>query len=162
MTAFLIDSVNLYTVLGRNGVVALSTAFYNRVYSDTENQWFMDIFDGHTKEESIQNQYEFFIQRWGGPPLYSQRKGHPALKARHVNFKVTPRSAVRWLQHMSAAMDDVKIPDHVRPAMKQFFNHVAAFLVNTPEDPNEKIVTREQTPEAVAAEGQQQATGHPA
>jgi hypothetical protein len=27
------------------------------------------------KEEAIQNQYEFFIQRMGGPPLYSQRKG---------------------------------------------------------------------------------------
>lgn len=27
------------------------------------------------KEEAIQNQYEFFVQRMGGPPLYSQRKG---------------------------------------------------------------------------------------
>ena len=46
----------------------------SRVYADTE-QWFRNIFSSSTKEEAIQNQYEFFIQRMGGPALYSQRKG---------------------------------------------------------------------------------------
>lgn len=45
-----------------------------RVYDD-EEEWFRLIFANSKKEEAIQNQYEFFVQRMGGPPLYSQRKG---------------------------------------------------------------------------------------
>lgn len=48
---------------------------YNiRVYDD-EEEWFRSIFANSKKEDAIQNQYEFFVQRMGGPPLYSQRKG---------------------------------------------------------------------------------------
>lgn len=45
-----------------------------RVYDD-DDEWFRSIFANSKKEEAIQNQYEFFVQRMGGPPLYSQRKG---------------------------------------------------------------------------------------
>ena len=45
-----------------------------RVYDD-EEEWFRSIFVDPKKEDAIQNQYEFFVQRMGGPPLYSQRKG---------------------------------------------------------------------------------------
>lgn len=45
-----------------------------RVYDD-EEEWFRSIFANSKKEDAIQNQYEFFVQRMGGPPLYSQRKG---------------------------------------------------------------------------------------
>jgi hypothetical protein len=46
----------------------------SRVYED-EEEWFREIFAGFKKEEAIQNQYEFVVQRMGGPPLFSQRKG---------------------------------------------------------------------------------------
>lgn len=46
----------------------------DRVYDD-EEEWFRSIFANSKKEDAIQNQYEFFIQRMGGPPLFSQRRG---------------------------------------------------------------------------------------
>ena len=52
----------------------VASRLFARVFADTE-QWFRDIFASATKEEAIQNQYEFFIQRMGGPALYTQRKG---------------------------------------------------------------------------------------
>ncbi|PKU59349.1 hypothetical protein MA16_Dca023557 [Dendrobium catenatum] len=64
----------------------LSTNFYNRVYDD--KQWFRSIFAWSRKEDVIQNQYDFFVQRMGGPPLYSQRKGHSALIGCHRPFPV--------------------------------------------------------------------------
>lgn len=45
-----------------------------RVYDDDE-EWFRSIFGNSEKEKAIQNQYEFLVQRMGGPPLYSQRRG---------------------------------------------------------------------------------------
>ena len=45
------------------------------MYED-EEEWFREIFAGSKKEDAIQNQYEFLIQRMGGPPLFSQRRGN--------------------------------------------------------------------------------------
>ncbi|CAM6121110.1 unnamed protein product [Calypogeia fissa] len=127
--AFAIDEVNLYQRLGQDAFVQLSTNFYNRVYDD-ENEWFKSIFANSSKEEAIQNQYEFFIQRMGGPPLYSRRKGHPALIGRHAPYAVTEQAAQRWLQHMRAALDSVEAIDaDSKTRMWNFFRHTAFFLV---------------------------------
>jgi truncated hemoglobin YjbI len=113
MSEFAVDNRNVYEEIGHEGFVALSTAFYNRVFEDNEDIQFRSQFEGRAKEMAIQNQYEFFIQRLGGPPLYSQRKcddqyrGHPALRARHRTFKVNEHNADRWLWHMRHAMEEV-------------------------------------------------------
>ena len=77
---FKIYDSNTFEELGPELIVRLSTAFYNRVYDDPD-EWFTSMFPPD-KGQAIQNQYEFFIQRFGGPQLYSQRKGHPALRQR--------------------------------------------------------------------------------
>nr|XP_007161323.1 hypothetical protein PHAVU_001G060000g [Phaseolus vulgaris]ESW33317.1 hypothetical protein PHAVU_001G060000g [Phaseolus vulgaris] len=71
--AFAIDTTNLFHKLGLQTFINLSTNFYNRVYGD-EEEWFRSIFADSEKENAIQNQYEFFVQRMGGPPLFSQRR----------------------------------------------------------------------------------------
>lgn len=127
--AFAIDGTNLFEKLGLPTFVNLSTNFYTRVYDD-EEEWFRSIFANSKKEEAIQNQYEFFVQRMGGPPLYSQRKGHPALIGRHRPFPVTHQAAERWLHHMQQALDSVaEIDDDSKTKMMNFFRHTAFFLV---------------------------------
>ncbi|KAJ6830514.1 two-on-two hemoglobin-3 isoform X2 [Iris pallida] len=122
--AFAIDETNLFQALGGlQPFVDLSTNFYNRVYAD-EYEWFRSIFAGSRKEDAIQNQYEFFVQRMGGPPLYSQRKGHPALIGRHRPFPVTHQAADRWLYHMQQALDSVSsIDPESKIKMMNFFRH---------------------------------------
>ncbi|CAH2077168.1 unnamed protein product [Thlaspi arvense] len=127
--AFAIDDSNLFEKLGLQSFINLSTNFYTRVYDD-EEEWFRSIFSDSKKEDAIQNQYEFFVQRMGGPPLYSQRKGHPALIGRHRPFPVTHEAAERWLQHMQNALDDSLDIDHdSKIKMMNFFRHTAFFLV---------------------------------
>ncbi|WZZ24086.1 hypothetical protein YC2023_007487 [Brassica napus] len=146
--AFAIDESNLFEKLGLQSFINLSTNFYTRVYDDDEEEWFWFIsvltkvyddeeeewfrsmFANSKKEDAIQNQYEFFVQRMGGPPLYSQRKGHPALIGRHRPFPVTHEAAERWLQHMQNAMDEsVDIDQDSKVKMMNFFRHTAFFLV---------------------------------
>lgn len=127
--AFAIDETDLYSMLGHETFVKLSTEFYNRVYAD-DDESFRSIFSNSNKEDAIKNQYEFFIQRMKGPPLYSQRKGHPALIGRHTHFAITKQAAERWLQHMQAALDSVEeIDADSRKKMLDFFRHTAFFLV---------------------------------
>ncbi|KAI4316165.1 hypothetical protein L6164_024171 [Bauhinia variegata] len=127
--AFAIDETNLFQKLGLQTFINLSTNFYNRVYDD-EEEWFRSIFASSKKEDAIQNQYEFFVQRMGGPPMYSQRRGHPALIARHRPFPVTHQAAERWLHHMQQALDSTAdIDDESKVKVMNFFRHTAYFLV---------------------------------
>nr|GMD41408.1 two-on-two hemoglobin-3 [Ipomoea batatas] len=127
--AFAIDETNLYEKLGLQTFINLSTNFYTRVFDD-EEEWFRSIFASSTKEDAIRNQYEFFVQRMGGPSLFSQRKGHPALIGRHRPFPVTHKAAERWLHHMQQALDaTADIDDDSKTKMMNFFRHTAFFLV---------------------------------
>ncbi|XP_010915062.1 group 2 truncated hemoglobin 3-2 isoform X2 [Elaeis guineensis] len=128
--AFAIDETNLFETLGGiQPFVDLCTNFYTRVFDD-EEEWFRSIFADSKKEDAIRNLYEFLVQRMGGPPLYSQRKGHPALIGRHRPFPVTHQAAERWLQHMQQALDTTSTIDpDSKIKMMNFFRHTAYFLV---------------------------------
>ncbi|KAL6985385.1 Two-on-two hemoglobin-3 [Sarracenia purpurea var. burkii] len=127
--AFAIDNTNLFEKLGLQTFINLSTNFYNRVYDD-DVEWFRSIFANSKKEDAIRNQYEFFVQRMGGPPLYSQRRGHPALIGRHRPFPVTHQAAERWLHHMEQALESITdIDTDSKTKMMNFFRHTAFFLV---------------------------------
>ncbi|XP_058192163.1 two-on-two hemoglobin-3 isoform X2 [Rhododendron vialii] len=154
--AFAIDSTNLFDKLGGlQTFVNLSTNFYNRVYDDDE-EWFRSIFANSKKEEAIQNQYEFFVQRMGGPPLYSQRKGHPALIGRHRPFPVSHQAAERWLHHMQQALDgtsDIDADSKIK--MMNFFRHTAFFLVAGDElkKQNKEVPCKHSTSKPAAVNG---------
>lgn len=47
----------------------------------------------------------FLAQYWGGPATYSQERGHPKLRLRHLRFPIGPRQRDRWLEHMTAAVE---------------------------------------------------------
>src|SRR3982074_3457223 len=47
----------------------------------------------------------FLIQYWGGPRTYSEQRGHPRLRMRHVPFPIGQAERNAWLAHMRAAVD---------------------------------------------------------
>jgi hemoglobin len=49
----------------------------------------------------------FLIQYWGGPTTYSDQRGHPRLRMRHMRFHIGGEERDRWLEHMTAAIDQV-------------------------------------------------------
>lgn len=131
---FRIDEFNIYEQLGYDKIKELSRAFYTRVYADNEPS-FRGMFP-RDMEMAIQNQYEFFAQRLGGPMYYSDRKGHPALRARHARFNIERRHAEKWLGYMREAMVEVGIPEDIRERMDEYFTDVAYFMQNVDEEGN--------------------------
>lgn len=47
----------------------------------------------------------FLVQYWGGPTTYSDERGHPRLRMRHLPFPIGKPERDAWLRHMSAAVD---------------------------------------------------------
>lgn len=78
----------------------------------------------------------FLEQYWGGPNTYSQERGHPRLRMRHVPFAVTPSQRDRWLLHMMNAVDTLSLDQAHDDRLRDYLTRAAYMLVNTPEETN--------------------------
>jgi hemoglobin len=76
----------------------------------------------------------FLGQYWGGPTTYSDERGHPRLRMRHVPFVVGEPERDAWLEHMTAAVDEVvadgRVPAEIEPRLRQYFAMAADAMVN--------------------------------
>ena len=77
----------------------------------------------------------FLEQYFGGPKTYSEERGHPRLRMRHVPFPITLDMRNRWLRHMMDALDSLDLPEAHAMAMRDYFVRAADMLVNTAEQP---------------------------
>ena len=74
----------------------------------------------------------FLVQYWGGPTTYSEQRGHPRLRMRHVAWTVGERERDAWLRIMGAALDRQDLPEPARAAIWDHMERAAHSLVNTP------------------------------
>lgn len=74
----------------------------------------------------------FLTFRFGGPQDYIQRRGHPALRARHAAFPINEAARNRWMLLMNQAIDECGFPEPAPAVLRNFLGHVATFLINRP------------------------------
>jgi hemoglobin len=74
----------------------------------------------------------FLIQYWGGPPTYSERRGHPALRMRHARFAIGPAERDAWLRHMHEAIDALDLPEQLAAPLREYVTMAARALTNQP------------------------------
>jgi len=115
---------------GQETIDKLVNAFYPRVYADPD---LSPIFKGDMKE-IMRKQRMFLSQFTGGPALYSEEFGPPAMRARHLPHEVTPKRAKCWLRCMGEAFHEIGLDK--LPAGQFFYERltqVAGIMVNTPD-----------------------------
>ena len=74
----------------------------------------------------------FLIQYWGGPPTYSELRGHPRLRLRHQPFAIGRKERDAWLGHMTAAVDSLELAPAVRKALLDYFETASTAMINQP------------------------------
>ena len=118
---------------GSDGFHTLASLFYDRVFDDKQNPWFLGIFASSTRSEAIDNQYRFLVETFGGEPMYKAKKGkYTRLVGRHANYKITTDAAERWLVHMNGAVDEheeLKQDEEAKEYLKQYFRFMAFYIV---------------------------------
>ncbi|EST51634.1 globin [Brevibacillus panacihumi W25] len=77
-----------------------------------------------------ERQYQFLTQFLGGPALYTEKHGHPMLRARHLRFPIGPTQAEAWLACMSEAMDRTGLPEEPRQQIFERLRLTAHHMVN--------------------------------
>lgn len=87
---------------GDDGVKALAWAFYDVVEESSPALTAMLPRDTQVSRQKL---YEFLSGWTGGPPLYWERRGHPALRMRHGTFPIDRHAAEEWTRCMTEALD---------------------------------------------------------
>jgi hemoglobin len=73
----------------------------------------------------------FLAQYWGGPSTYSDNRGHPRLRMRHMPFSIGAAERDAWLLRMNEALagaDDLH--PELAQRMTEYFAMAAEHLVN--------------------------------
>jgi hemoglobin len=74
----------------------------------------------------------FLEQYWGGPKTYTQERGHPRLRMRHAPYAIDPHARDRWLTHMRAAVDELRLEPELDEELWDYLLMAAYSMVNTP------------------------------
>lgn len=75
----------------------------------------------------------FLEQYWGGPKTFSEERGHPRLRMRHFPFPIDIHARDRWLELMSASLEEIpsdRLSDEHRTAIWNHMIQVADMLIN--------------------------------
>ncbi|GAA4661032.1 globin [Gordonia humi] len=77
----------------------------------------------------------FLEQYWGGPHTYSDERGHPRLRMRHMPYRIGLLERDAWLRCMRIAIgsigDDVLDADHRRKLL-EYMEMAADSMINSP------------------------------
>ena len=77
----------------------------------------------------------FLIQYWGGPGTYSEQRGHPRLRMRHVHFAIGEAERDAWLRNMRTALDELELDQTHDAQLWDYLVMAAHSLVNQPSAP---------------------------
>ena len=99
----------------------------------------MDVESGYTAlrsshGDSLDNARErlfYFLCGWlGGPNYYTEKFGHPMLRARHLPFSIGIQERDQWVACMTQAMVDIDVPQVLRERLEQSFFQTADHMRN--------------------------------
>lgn len=112
---------------GYKPIERLIEAFYKRVAVHPE---LIPIFP-EDLTESARKQELFLIQFFGGPKLYSEDRGNPMLRKRHLPFEITPSRKDAWLSCMKSALVEAEIKESYRKIIYKRLAMTAEHMMNT-------------------------------
>jgi hemoglobin len=119
---------------GEKTIRKIVEAFYPRVQAHPELKHLFP----EDLSETMEKQLLFLSQFFGGPPLYTEKRGHPRLRARHLPFPIYPHTAEAWLSCMASALDEVGIEEKIRAQMWDRFVMTAYHMINQDHKSHER------------------------
>ena len=101
--------------------------FYARV---AEDPLLRSVYPEEDLSDATERLTLFLIQYWGGPPIYSEQRGHPRLRLRHQPFAIGQPERDAWLNHMSAAVSSLELAPAVSKALLDYFETASTAMIN--------------------------------
>jgi len=122
---------------GADAVARLVERFYGRMDSLPEAEGIRRL---HAPDlTATKDVLRRYLGEWlGGPALYSQERGHPMLRRRHIRFPIGPQERDAWIACMQGAVEDVVADASLRKDLLTAFFKLADWVRNDKDDPHDK------------------------
>ena len=121
---------------GQLVVDALVEAFYHRMDTLPEAKKIRAM---HADDlTSVIEVLKRYLGEWlGGPKLYSQERGHPRLRMRHMHFQIGPAERDAWMICMRGALEEVVEDAPLREQLTESFYKLADWVRNDGGNPHD-------------------------
>ena len=123
-------NVTPYELLGGEaGVCRLVNRFYE-LMDELPEAYEVRRLHPESLDNSAQNLFEYLSGWFGGPTMYTDKKGHPRMRMRHAPYAVTPSAKNEWMLCMTQALTE-QVPDPAfRDHLIATFAGLADHMVN--------------------------------
>ena len=122
------DDSEIFQAIGEEGFARLVAAFYRQVPGD---DILGPMYPPEDLEGAEQRLRDFLVGRFGGPARYIEQRGHPRLRMRHAPFTINGAARDRWVELMSRALVEARLPPDAELVLRPFFEGVATMMMNT-------------------------------
>jgi hemoglobin len=122
-----VNDQDLFASIGEEGFERLVSAFYRQVPHDKVLSQLYPMDDLAGAEQRLR---DFLVFRFGGPPRYIEKRGHPRLRMRHAPFAVDNAARDHWTRLMSRALEEAGLPEEVTQTLSDYFESAAAAMIN--------------------------------
>lgn len=124
------ETVTLYEAIGGAPTVqALSQRFYALMDTLPEAARCRAIHPPGL-EGSREKFYDYMTGYLGGPPLYTDKHGHPRLRSRHFPAAIGPQERDEWLLCFRRAMDETIANEKLRAVIWEPVERLAHHMQN--------------------------------
>lgn len=114
---------------GEAGVRAVVERFYDLMEMEPQFAHLRSVHGASLA--SAREKLFLFLSGWlGGPALYTDRYGHPRLRARHLPFPIATNERDQWLACMRRALVDTGVEPPLVDALMDAFFQTADWMRN--------------------------------
>ncbi len=129
------EGTTLYEAVGGDQYFV---ALIDRFFDDVEGNPLIRAMYPKNLKESRFRTWSFLAQYWGGPQTYSDKRGHPRLRMRHMPFQIGSAERDDWFALMKVAVAETPLPaglpaeavEEIRGMQVDYFDHAATAMVN--------------------------------
>jgi hemoglobin len=125
----------IYAAMGEAAIFALLEAFYEELARSAIADMFPQT--PAARKAAAHKSAAFFVGVLGGPPLYHQRYGNPAMRARHMPFVITEEGRHAWVgcwAPVLARASDFGFPAEEIAGFESFLDGFSRWMVNSVEE----------------------------
>ena len=114
---------------GQDAVDRIVDLFYDRMDTLREAQAIRAMHPADLSD--IRRVFKKYLAEWlGGPPAYSEERGHPRLRRRHLPFAIGTAERDAWMLCMNGALEEVVADRELREHLSEQLLRVADWMRN--------------------------------
>jgi len=119
----------VFDAMGEANIFAMLADFYRELEASSIRPMFP-----RNMQRASEKSAAFYVSILGGPPLYHQRYGNPAMRARHMPFIIDEAGTKVWLECFNRVLDNAteryNFPAESLPQFREFLEGFAGWMVN--------------------------------